>query len=152
MPGARVHKLAIVLLLVVAGCRREVRVASAPDVNAPGAATAREALQKFLATAKAQDVQAMSNIWGSAAGPARTTMDQEQLEKRAIYLMRCLRHDSYMVLTETPAAGGERIFGVQLRRGTLTAVSNFTATLGPQGRWYLRDFQAEPLNPICTAK
>src|SRR5687767_5661290 len=147
MPGARVKKLAIVLLLVVAGCRREVKVGSVPDVNAAGAATAREAVQRFLATAKAQDVQAMSNIWGSSAGPARTTMDRTQLEQRAIYMMRCLRHDSYMILTETPAADGERIFGVQLKRGTLTAVSNFTATPG-QGRWFLRQLQLEPLNPI----
>jgi hypothetical protein len=146
-----VKKLAIVLLLVVAGCRREVRVGSVPDVNAAGAATAREAVQRFLATAKAQDVQAMSNIWGSSAGPARTTMGKEELEMRIIYLMRCLRHDSYMILTETPAAGGERIFGVQLKRGTLTAVSNFTSTPA-QGRWFLREFQAEPLNPICTSK
>lgn len=144
-------KLAIVLLLVVAGCRREVRVGSVPNVNAPGASTSREAVQMFLATAKAQDVQAMANIWGTSAGPARTTMDKEQLEMRAIYMMRCLRHDSSMILTETPAAGGERIFGVQLRRGTLTAVSNFTATPG-QGRWFLREFQLEPLNPICTSK
>jgi len=33
----------------------------------------------------------------------------------------------------------------------LTAVSNFTAAPG-QGRWFLRQLQLEPLNPICTSK
>src|SRR5687767_4207675 len=73
-PGAPVNKLAVVVLLVVAACQRKVEVGSVPSANpgpnASGATTAREALQLFLATAKAQDLQAMSNVWGSASGSA----------------------------------------------------------------------------------
>jgi hypothetical protein len=41
---------------------------------------------------------------------------------------------------------------VELRKGTLTARSNFISTAGPESRWYLREFQPETLNSICTSK
>jgi len=156
-----VKKLAIVVLLVFAGCRRQVQVTSVPTAtpptagaNATGAATAREAVQLFLATAKAQDLQAMSNIWGSSAGPARTSTeyDAAELEKREIVLMKCLRHDTYSIMGETPAAGGERVFSVELRLGSLTPRSDFTTTQGPASRWYVRTFDFEKLQQICQRR
>lgn len=145
-------KLAIVVLLVVAGCRRQVVVTSAPGTSGPGAATPREAVQLFMASAKAQDLQAMSNIWGSAAGPARTTMEQSQMEQRQIIMMRCLRHDTYSILAEVPVAGTSRVFTVEVRLGTLTPRADFTATRGPQERWFLQEFQMAALNSICVAR
>jgi hypothetical protein len=145
-PGERVKKLAIGVLLVVLGCQRQVKVTSAPattTTSASGAASAREAVQKFMATAKDQNIQAMAEIWG---------MEQERLEKSLIFMMRCLRHDTYSIVSETPIAGGDRQFTVQLRRGTLTATSPFKATPGPNSRWYLQAFEPEPLNIICTSK
>jgi hypothetical protein len=151
-----VKKLAIVVLLVFAGCRRQVQVGTVPtaDPNAPGAATPRAAVQLFLATAKAQDLQAFSNIWGSSSGPARTSavMGAAELEQREIILMKCLRHDSYSILGETPAAGGERVFNVELKLGGVTARSDFTATLGPANRWYLRNFDTTKLQQICQTR
>ena len=144
------RKLAIVLLLVV-GCRRQVVVGSSTNPNAPGAATPREAVQMFMTSAKAQDIQAMSNIWGTSSGPARSTMDKEQMEMRLVYMMRCLRHDAYTIMTETPAAGGDRVYALQVKRGTLTPVANFTSTLG-NGRWYIVNVDLAALNSICTAK
>ena len=102
--------------------------------------------------AKAQDIQAMSDIWGSKSGPARATMDTDEMEKRLIYLMRCLRHDSYSILNEQTLAGGDRQFNVQLKRGALAPSTTFTTTTGPQGRWYLVTLEPEPLNQICTSK
>jgi hypothetical protein len=153
-----VKKLAIAVVFVVLGCSRQVKVSSTPTSSTSatstgvGASTAREAVQTFMATAKAQDIQAMANIWGTSAGPASSTMGSDQLEPRLIYIMRCLRHDSYTILSESLAAGGERVYSLEVRRGTLTPKANFTTTLGPQNRWYLREFQLENLNPICTAK
>jgi hypothetical protein len=153
-----VKKLAVVVLLVVAGCQRKVEVGSVPSAtpvaNASGAATAREALQLFLATAKAQDLQAMSNIWGSASGSARSSsvMSASELEQREIVLMKCLRHDSYTVHGETPAAGGERVFSVELKLGTLMPRTDFTATPGPAGRWYIRTFDLDRLQQICQKR
>jgi len=156
-----VKKLAIVVLLVLAGCRRQVQVTSTPtaitppaSANVTGAATAREAVQLFLATAKAQDLQAMSNVWGTSAGPARTStvFSAAELEQREIVLMKCLRHDSYSILGETPAAGGERVFSVELRLGSLPLRSDFTTTQGPASRWYVRTFDFEKLQQICQRR
>lgn len=151
-------KLAIAVLLVVAGCQRQVKVTSAPasssttTTNASGAASAREAVQKFMAAGKDQNIQAMAEIWGTEQGPASATMEQEEREMRLIIMMRCLRHDTYSIVSETQVAGGDRQFTVQLRRGTLTATSTFRATPGPNSRWYLKGFEPEPLNVICTSK
>jgi hypothetical protein len=158
-----VKTLAIVVLLVVAGCRRQVVVSSPPaatpttpaaGVNAPGGANQREALQKFMAAAKVKDIQAFASVWGSKDGPARDLklMTQTDLEQRAIFLMICLKHDSYSVLGETPAVGGERVMAVEVKYQDLTRQSNFTAVQGPSQRWYIRAFEVDPLQMICVRR
>lgn len=145
-------KLAIVVLLVLVGCRRQVQVGSPPGANTPGAATARDALQVFMAAVKAQDIQAMANIWGTSSGPARSTMDKDELEKREIIMMTCLKHDSYHVLGEAPAPGGERVMAAEILYQGLTRSTNFTATRGPNDRWYVRTLELEPLRDICAKR
>ena len=150
-------KLAIVVLLVVAGCSRKVNVTtnpSTPEITASGSGAIgpREAVQRFMETAKAQDIQAMADIWGTKDGPARSTMSKEQLEPRLLYMMRCLRLESYSILSERQTMDGARVFTVEIRRGNLTPRADFTTTLGPQNRWYLKEFDPAKLNSICVAK
>lgn len=145
-------KLAILCLLVAAACQRQVNVGTTPSPSAPGGATPREAVQKFLAAAKAQDLQAMSNVWGTSAGPARSTMGREELEQREIILLCYLKHDSYRIAGESPAANGERVFSVDLTFRDLTRSANFFATPGPADRWYLRHFESERLTDICQRR
>lgn len=150
-------KLAIVVLFVLSGCSRKVNVTSTPTApeitgSGSGAVGPREALQRFMATAKAQDIQAMADVWGSQSGPARASIPKEELEKRLIYMMRCLRHDSYSIISETVATDGERVYSVEVRRGSLTPNANFTSTPGPQNRWYLRTLQLDKLNSICVSR
>jgi hypothetical protein len=144
-----VKKLAIVLLFVM-GCTRQVAVGS-PEPSAPGAASPREAIEKFMAAGKAQDLEAFANIWGTSSGPVRSTMSRDQWETRAIILIRCLKHDSYRVLGEAPAAGGERVLAVEVVYGDLTATTNFVVTRGPGDRWYVRQFDNQALQRICSA-
>ena len=157
------RKLAILVLLVMVSCKRQVSVTSAPsgqpaatvNPNATGGAPHRDALTRFLQAAKVQDVQAMSNVWGTTKGPARTDrtfMSIEAMEQRIIFMMRCLRHDSYTVNSETPAVGDKRIFSVTIKLGALTAVTDFTTTPGPEGRFYLETLDIGKVNVICTAK
>jgi hypothetical protein len=157
-----VRKLAIVLLLVMVSCKRQVSVTSAPaqpaataNPNATGGASHRDALTRFLQAAKVQDVQALANVWGTTRGPARTDrtyMTVEQMEQRIIYMMRCLRHDSYTVPSETPAVGEKRLFAVQLKLGTLTGATDFTTTKGPEDRYYVETFDIAKVNAICSAR
>ena len=154
------RKLAILVLLVLVSCKRQVSVTSAPsnqpaatsNPNVSGASSHREALTWFLRAAKLQEVQAMANVWGAPRGPARSFMSPQELEQRIIYMMRCLRHDSQTVLSETPAEGSKRIFSVQLKYGPLTALTDFTTTPGPEGRFYVETLQLEKVNVICSAK
>lgn len=148
-------KLAILLLLVAAAsCRRQVVVASPPpsDPNAPGAATPREAVQRFMSAAKAQDLQAMAIIWGTSAGPARGTMGQQEIEQREVIMMGCLKHDSYRTGAESPASGGERVVAVEIKFRDLTRTTNFYATPGPSNRWYVRTFDLESVRDICVRR
>jgi hypothetical protein len=147
-----VKKLAIIVLLAAAACTRQVASSPQTSANAPGAATPREAVSKFMASAKVQDLQAMSNIWGGPKGPARETMDKESLEMREVIMMRCLRHDTYSVLNETSAPDGERHLSVEVRLRGVAARSNFVTTKGPRDRWYVKDFALGTLQSICTAK
>ncbi len=148
--GARVKKLAIAALLVmaVAGCRGRMGTGT---TRAGGANSPREAIERFLGTAKAQDYEGMGLIFGSAKGPARATIQKAELQQREFIFMRCMRHDRYQIGGETQTATGDRVLGVQLWLKDLTASSNFTVVEGPNGRWYVQEFQPDPLQPICTS-
>jgi hypothetical protein len=74
------------------------------------------------------------------------------MEQRIVVMLRCLRHDTYTVRGETQAAAGERIYSVELKLGTVTSIADFTATPGPESRWYLRAVDLEKLSAICGAK
>jgi hypothetical protein len=148
--GARVKKLAIAALLVVAGCRGQ---ANTIGPRAGGAGTPREALERFVSAAKAQDYDAMGLIFGSAEGPARATMKRDDLEKREFIMMRCLRHDRFQAGTEmaTPTPTGERIVAGQFWFKDITATADFTLVMGPNERWYVKQFEPNQLQQICTA-
>lgn len=145
-------KLAILGLLVAAACTRQVNVGTAAGPNTPGGANAREAVQKFLAAAKAENLQAMGSVWGTSEGPARSNMERSELEQREIVMLCYLKHDSYVITSESPAANRERVFAVDLTFRDLTRTANFFATPGPGGRWYLRSFEMEKLTDICQRR
>lgn len=151
-----------VVAALLAGCHRQVIVASptpqpgapqpttAPASNQTGAADATGAVKSFLAAAKAQDLQALATVWGTPQGPARDVIPRDELEKREIFLLRCLAHDSYDVISDAQAPDGRRVYAVALKRRDLTRTSNFYSVLGPAGRWYVEKFDVEPLQDFCT--
>ena len=139
---------AVLVLGVVAGCRGKY---ASPSTRAAGASTPREAIERFLGTAKAQDYEGMSLVFGSAKGPARGTVEKVELEKREFILMRCLRHDRFQIGSETQTASGDKVLGVQLWFKDLTATSNFTVVEGPTKRWYVQEFRYEDFQSICTS-
>lgn len=105
-----------------------------------------------MESAKTQNLEAMADIWGTSAGPARSTLSRERWEQSEVIMMGCLKHDSYRVLGEAPAAGGERVLAVELKYADLTKATNFFLTRGPAERWYVRQFEMEPVRNICTAR
>jgi hypothetical protein len=154
-----VKKLALALVLV-AGCRASspapapaVRPAGAPFARSSGGATtARAAIAAFLAAARSEDLQAMADIWGTAAGPARNTIPRAELEKRELIMMCFLRHDRYQLVSDTESTGGQRRIEAELEQGMLLRTTAFTVVPASDGRWYVQSFDMEALREFCAKK
>lgn len=146
--------------LLVAGGACSTRTTTIPATTAPtpattnvGQQTPRLALASFLAAANAQDLQAMSGVWGDKDGSVRSSgkMGREEIEKREIIMMCYLRHDKYRVVSDSPAVDNERALGVELTKGTMSRTANFNmATDGT--RWYVRSADLEALRDLCVEK
>ena len=148
----RLPTLVLCLTVLAVGCKRQVQVSSptpAQTAAGLGGISARDAVNRFMNAAKVQDLDAMSVIWGTTAGPVRSTMSRPEWEMREVVFMRCLRHDSWRVLGESPAAGGERLMVVETKFRDLTRSTNFYAVQGPEQRWFVRAFDMAPLETVC---
>jgi hypothetical protein len=156
-----VRKLLLVGLLFASACKShtvEVPVtAPAPvpvaSTGLAGAASPRLALDAFLGAVRAQDLQAMSSVWGDKNGPVRDAkvMSREDMEQRELYLIRCLKHDSFRVLGDSPALDGERSMRVELVRGTVAKSTDFSLARSGD-RWFVRTFALDPVKDLCAAK
>lgn len=154
-------KLALLLLLVApmlgacgsggSGSAAAARPAAVP-AGTGGATSARAAVETFLAAAKAQDVQGMSLIWGSATGPARNAMPKDVLEKREIVMFCYLRHDTYRIVDERAALNDQRRFDVELTLGNRSLRTDLMTVLATDGHWYVLSANLEPLSDHCAAK
>jgi hypothetical protein len=138
-----VKRTIIAFVMVLAAC--------GPKTGGPltGAPAPRTAVEQFLAAVRAQDLQAMSVVWGSEKGPARDLIERQELEKRELIMQCMLSHDRFRILNEGPGTAGKRVFRVELTRGTLTRVTNFTSTQGPSERWYVETADLEPVKDLC---
>lgn len=150
------RKIVLLGLVVLAGaCRHTTVVEPATGVTPSTAvgASARSALDAFMAAIRTQDLQAMSLAWGDKNGPVRDskTISRQEMEQREIYLMRCFRHDSFRVLGDVPAADGERRVQVELARGTTRRTTDFYIAKGAT-RWYVRSATIEPVREACSEK
>jgi hypothetical protein len=148
-----VHRSAYALLLaaLLAACGpRAVDTSPSPDQTV-GASTPRAAVDRFLGAVRAQDLQAMSVIWGTANGPARDQMTQDVLEKRELIMQCYLLHDQARVIREQPDEGGRRDFVVELTKGALVRTTTFHAVLGPRDRWYIENVDLDPIKDLCRA-
>jgi len=153
-----VRKLLIGLLVAVGACT--TRTTTIPATTAPtpattnvGQQTPHQALASFLAAANAQDLQAMSGVWGDKDGSVRASgkMGREEIEKREIIMMCYLKHDKYRIVSDNPAVDNERLLGVELTKGNLSRTANFNmATDGT--RWFVRSADLEALRDLCVNK
>lgn len=137
-------RLAVVLVLLSAACR------GAPSGLMTGAATPEAAVTAFIAAGKAQDLQAMSAVWGTNHGSVRETMPRADIERREMIMMRLLCQDQHRITGTSPGIGGQRIVNVELSRGSNALNRRFTTVEGPSGRWYVNDFEIdEALQRFC---
>jgi hypothetical protein len=132
------------ILLAVAACKS---ASTRGDTQLTGAPSA---VESFLSAVRAQDLQAMSVIWGNSKGPARDVVDRDQLEKRELIMQCYLGHDSFNVLSDTRTKGDEHVVQVTLTKGKVTRETSFTAVQGPSDRWYVLRADLEPVKDLCA--
>lgn len=139
----------VALALVLAGCGG--RASTVPAGATVGAVGPKQAAEQFLASIKAEDVQATSIIWGSAKGPARELIrDRNELEKRVLIMQCNLRFDTYRIVSDVPGDGAKRNLRVELRRGQLSATTTMTVTPGPNQRWFVENTDLAPMRGFCS--
>jgi hypothetical protein len=133
-----VKRIALLLVLAAAACTTvPVRETS----TMTGGASPRDAVDRFLAGARAQDIQALGAVFGNDQGPLRDHADRSMVERQLLIQLQCLRHDKATVSAPERGAGGSNIFTVNLTQGTLTASPHFTVVRGPSNRWYVEIFE-----------
>lgn len=148
-------------LLVLAACTRATTTtttgAGAPTTTTNnaggqlvGASSPRMAVEQFLAAVRAQDLQAMSAVFGTTRGPSRDNMDREQLDKRLIILQCYFYHDKFRILGENPGEGGHRVFLVELTRGRLIRTPRFYTIKGPDDRWFVDNMEIAAVREFCA--
>lgn len=137
------------LLLVITACSQGAR--TGPGNELTGSAAPRLAIEQFLNAVKAQDIQAMSTIFGTSNGPARDQIDRAELEKRMLIMQCYFNHDKFRITGEN-SQGAKHVFQFELTRGTRSRNTSALTVRGPSDRWYIetldiaavRDFCAEP--------
>jgi hypothetical protein len=137
------------MLVVLGACRSGG--GSAPATGMAGAVGPRQAAEQFLASIRAEDVQATSIIWGSAKGPARELIrDRGELEKRILVMQCNLNHDSFRILSDLPGEALKRNIKLELRRGQMTAQTTMIAVQGPNQRWFIENTDLAPMRGFCS--
>ena len=138
--------LLVLCVLVLGACPR------ANTGTMPGAPAPRAALDGFLNAVRAQDLQAMSNYWGTASGPARDRLDRTELERRELIMQCHLAHNRVRVVDEMAREGGRRVYSVELTYGTVSRTTTITTIQGPSERWYVENADLTKTQALCEAR
>ncbi|MEO6864938.1 MAG: hypothetical protein ABI229_05765 [Gemmatimonadaceae bacterium] len=143
-------KLLLAIVLVgSAACASAPHSPSGVDMT-PGAKTSVGAVERFFAAVHAQDLQAMSQVWGTSKGPARDNMERAELEKREVILQCYFNSDSFRVLNESPTSEIRRMVRVELERGGRTRSPVIYTVRGPNDRWYVENLDIAAVKDFCA--
>jgi hypothetical protein len=97
----------------------------------------------------AQDLQAMSVVWGTEKGAARDQLDRNELDKRLIMIQTCYAHDRFSIVEEAPGPSGHRFVKVSITRGRRSKTPNFELVKGPSDRWFVLDADFDAMQEMC---
>jgi len=118
--------------------------------NSPGARTSIAAVDRFFAAVHAQDLQAMSLVWGTSKGAARDNMERGELEKREVILQCYFNYDTFRVASESPTSETRRMVRVELQRNGKTRNPVVYTVMGPGGRWYVENLDIAAVKDFCA--
>jgi hypothetical protein len=145
MSETSVKKLLLILALGLA-CRQ-----SGPK-ELTGAATPRAAVDQFMLAIRAEDIQALTTVWGNAKGPARDQFPAEEIRMREQLMLCYFSHDSYRITGETTVSDKKRVILADIKKGTMTRTAEFVVERGRAERWYASVIDITPLKDFCQPK
>jgi hypothetical protein len=131
-----VKRVALLLLPLSAAC-----ASLSGGGGGAGAESPNAAIQQFLAAARAKNLSAMANIWGTDKGPAGKSLPRQELERRELIMIQCLAHEQATPGTPAPGEAGRLRIPVELSLLTLRARPTFSVVKGPDGRWFVEDLE-----------
>ena len=129
-------RIALLLVLAAAACR----TVAVPDTSLTGGADPRGAVDRFLAGARAGDIQAIGSVFGNDKGPLRNQSDRATVERQLLIQLQCLRHDQATITGPTRGEGGRQVFMADMVQVKNAATVKFTTIRGPSDRWYVEIF------------
>jgi hypothetical protein len=135
-----------ILIALVAAC---ARATTGADNQLTGAPAPRLAVEQFLNAVRAQDLQAMSVIFGTSKGPARDLIERGELEKRLIIMQCFFNNDKFRILSEN-IQGGRHNFQIELTRGTRVRQTSAQTVKGPSERWYVESLDIAAVRDFCA--
>lgn len=110
-----------------------------------GASSPAAAVEQMLAAARAQDLQAISAIWGDERGLVRDREARAEVESRTFIMACILRNDKASVGEVLPAAGGRMIVTADLTQGPRTGTTRFETSRTAAGRWLVSNMDLPAL-------
>ena len=115
---------AMVLAVMLAGCGGGTS-GPEPGNNSP---TAESAVRNFMQAVDDSNITRMSQLWGTANGPAAETKKPDDYERRMIITQVYLRKSPFKVVREDPVTDDpkKRVVMVELDRGNCTKSVPFT--------------------------
>ncbi len=112
--------------------------------------TASAAVTEFLQAVSDSNLNKMSSLWGTAAGPAARTRQPADYERRIAVMQAYLRHDDSRILTDTPdAVPTKHAVQAQLRRSACTWTVPFVVIQMTDGSWIVNSVDVSAAgNPV----
>ena len=115
--------IGVAVALVLAACGG----GTPPSTAAAPAASAERTVQGFLRAVADSNLTKMAQLWGSAKGPAATTREPADYERRIVIMQAFLRGAEYRIMSNDPAPeAGQRILQVELKREHCDKIVPFT--------------------------
>lgn len=142
--------LTIAAIAAISGCRPQ-RAPVTASGQLTGAVAPRLAVEQFLGAVRAQDLQALSVVWGTEKGPIRDDrrVSRSELEQRELIMIRCFTHSEFRIVDEQQALEGRRVFKVALTNRGRVKEPNFHTVMGPSDRWYVENAEIAAVKEFC---
>lgn len=131
-------------ICLLAACRT-VPVGMSTSGSGVGAASPQAAVEQMLAAARAQDLQAITAVWGDEQGLMRDRTPRDELESRAFIIACVLKNDTEKVGEAAPAGNGHMFVTADLTQGKNAGSIRFELAPTRARRWLVTNFDVSVL-------